>query len=166
MVSSPVLKSVIETLAENGNTTAGSYSRAVLSLVDSIDYPIIIELPDEDEGSKNAGIPPSVDNTELLKAYPNPANDYFIFEYRFAKVENTKDCKIALFNNAGTEIKDFKLTQAENHIVFECAGLEEGIYFLRKYKKKPLVEEIRVEISRMSVDVSRLASRYVSDNTC
>ena len=133
-------------------------SRAVLSLVDNIDYGYPI--PDIEEGGDKGTNPDPIVYPETFAVYPNPADDYFIIEYALAEKENAKDISIALFDDAGTKIMNFDVETQANQFLIECEDWEEGVYWCRKFNKDKVAAEERIIIDRGGA-----ASEFNNDKT-
>ncbi len=67
-----------------------------------------------------------VDNTKLVKAYPNPMGNLFTVEVTDARVKS-----IALYDVLGAKIYEASISQLPARIQFSTANLEQGVYFLR-----------------------------------
>ena len=143
---SEVQKAIVTTLAEDSTTRAGMQSRAVLSLVDGIDYGY--PMPEIEEGGNKSMNPDPIVYKEIFEVYPQTANDYFITEYALGEKENLKDVKIAVFDNAGKEVINFKIITSANQFLTECEDWKEGTYWCRKFMNNKVTAEEKVVISR------------------
>lgn len=73
--------------------------------------------------------------SELVKIYPNPANDYLIIDL---KQQVNDNAELKLFNTNGTLIKNLKFT--DEYFRLEIAGLQKGVYILKIVSDKRLIE--------------------------
>jgi hypothetical protein len=65
-------------------------------------------------------------NPRLIN-YPNPSSEQTTIEYELPKGQTSGE--IVFYNEAGTEIKRFKVTDTFHNIVVSVADLEAGVYF-------------------------------------
>jgi len=142
-------KQIVYLLADDSTKQAGMRSRAVLSLVDGIDYGFPI--PEIDLGENKGMNPDPIIYPETFAVFPNPANDYFIIEYALGEKEDLKDVSIALFNNKGAEVMNFELNTHANQLLAICDHLDPGIYWCRKINKGKVTNEEKVIIERDAV---------------
>jgi len=157
-------KQIIETLAQDSTNRAGMQSRAVLSLVDKVEYPSII--PSYQQGNKSLKNHKNI-LPETFNVYPEYADDYFVVEYALHEEENTEDVKISLFDTKGKEVKKFDVKQPANQLLSECKDLEEGIYWVRKYNRNLQTAEKRIIIVRGDADLQKSKKAFLlSGKSC
>ncbi len=138
-------KQMIENLSQDSTTQAGSYARSVLTLVDNMDYGY--PLPDfEIPNNRGAHAAQGTTYPESFSVFPNPAKDYFILEYALSEKESIKEVFIAIFNDAGAEVKRFTLHKPANRFLIECENWEPGTYRCRKFVKGKIAAEEKVVV--------------------
>jgi hypothetical protein len=145
-------KSTLESLAENGNTLAGTQSRAVLSLVYGNSYFDEIAIPSENPDKSLNHI--KTTETKHFTASPNPAKDWFIADYALSENENAADVKIILYNERNEKVLKLSVTNKSDQLLAECGNLKDGIYFLRKTVNNKTEEEIKIEIRKTQYNSS------------
>ena len=151
-------KGVIETLAIDSTSTAGMQSRAVLSLVDDINYGIYIPDVDTSNYQTNSynGAPEM-----LFKAYPQVATDYFIIEYVLGENENPEEVTMAVFDDKGKQLKSFEVINHENQFLIECENWKEGVYWCRKSVRKRVTEQEKVIINKGGIVIDSVETNSV-----
>jgi len=141
-----IQKNLVESIAIDSISTAGMQSRAILSLVDNIDYGCYI--PDIVVTPKSAN---TNENTEeTFKVFPEQATDYFIVEYVLAEDEILEEIAIVVFNNTGKQVKELDVKTRANQFLIICEDWQEGTYWCRKLVDKSVVSEQKVIINRNS----------------
>jgi len=138
-------KLLIHTLADDSTTNAGMQARAVLSLIENKDYGYPI--PDIEEGGNKNANPDSENLPETFSVYPETAKDYFIIEYVLAEKENPKDVRIAIFDDAGKDVRNFILKTPANQFLIECENWKAGTYRCRKINKGKIAASEKVIIA-------------------
>ncbi len=156
-------QSVIETLAEDSLSSAGSKARAVMSLINGVDYGYPVPVFDEN-GNKNSNqthekLP------ETFNVFPEYAKDYFITEYVLNEKENVKDVKIAVFDNFGKEIKNFDVKTPANQFLTECENWKTGTYKVRKFVNGKITEEKKVIIGQANSQTANSEIKTSDINT-
>jgi hypothetical protein len=73
--------------------------------------------------------PKNKNNDNILKVFPNPAQNYFTVEYKI--VEPAGSAVIEMLDITGKILKQFTLYDKQNQIVIETIDLQTGIYYIR-----------------------------------
>jgi len=80
-----------------------------------------------------------------FKVYPNPANNYFIVEYKLESKELNSE--IQIINNLGKIIKIIKLDKRIGEEVIDTKSLSSGIYMINLYINGKIIDSQKLSIS-------------------
>ena len=98
-------------------------------IVDGIPYQEPIILPRYQLEKMKKPSKKIVLNENILKVYPNPAQNYFTVEYKLS--ETAGSAVIEMLDITGKILKQFKLYDKQNQILIETKDLLAGIYYIR-----------------------------------
>ncbi len=153
-------ESTIYTLALDSTSIAGMQSRAVLSLINDVDYGFPIPAIEDLENRSTA--------TELVSEtfmiYPQLPNNYFIVDYALADHEWADEVDIVIFDNNGTEVKKLDVLTRANQFLIECKDWEEGTYWAKKITAGYIGSEEKIIINRGSLSETDLNEIQITDN--
>jgi hypothetical protein len=144
--------SVLCTLASDDQFLPGAYARNLLIAIDSLQYEEPIILPSTLKASKKWQLnDPSHSNYKeyWLKVYPNPADHYFIVEYRTIKSEEqSMNLSITLDDLNGHEIMKYLPYRNFDQFVITTENLAEGMYFIELKKDNKSINQVKLIIRK------------------
>lgn len=150
----------ISILALDSTSIAGMQSRAILSLINDVNYGFPIPVIDEVQNRSTA--------TELLSGsfnvYPKLAKNYFIIDYTLADHEWTEDIKIIIFDNKDREVKKLDVSTRANQFLIECKDWEEGTYRVKKITTGYIGPEEKITINRGNLSNIDLNEEQIVNN--
>ncbi len=76
--------------------------------------------------NNHIGIDENNNNAASVKAYPNPATDYFTVEYNF---ENAQMAEIQILNILGSTVMNQEISTTDNNAKINISELNSGVYF-------------------------------------
>jgi hypothetical protein len=117
-------------LAINGQFFPSAYARAILLQHDSTyEYEEPIIFPVSESARKRTTIKPAnPSNMPLVNIYPNPAKDYFVFDYQLDK--DDLDATLRLTNSQGRLVQQYTISQPIGQQLIEVRTLADGLYLL------------------------------------
>ncbi|MDP1623329.1 MAG: T9SS type A sorting domain-containing protein [Bacteroidales bacterium] len=128
--------SVLNTLALNDNSLPGAYARNLLIKKGLLQYEepiLLVSSLKESKKWRSGSDNPSLGNDKdfWLKVYPNPANYYFIVEYRSIKQINPGyKLSITVTDIKGREFFNFPLNKNFDRFVIPTEKLNAGAYII------------------------------------
>lgn len=137
----------LQNIVSSNNGIPGAWARNILISAGKITYQEPIILPDTSlkstKKNKYRGVKQS-QNGSRLKVYPNPANDYFIVDYR---LDNTfSQATIIIHDVTGKIVKSYSAPGKRNQVILPTADLVTGLYIITLD-----IEGIRVDSGKINV---------------
>lgn len=124
------------------NNLPGTYAKNLLIACKKLDYLEPVILPVFEENNLETII-----ISEHLKVHPNPANDYFILEYKLNNNE-LKNALINIYNMTGLKIDSERLKENTNEIIIHTKDWPVGIYLISLEFGNNTKESVKIAISR------------------
>ena len=122
-------KQVLYKLALKESNYTNAYARNLLIIADSMHYNEPIILPHEQPQKMKKPTKKVVLDENVLKVYPNPAQNYFTIEYKLN--ETAGSAVIEMLDPTGKKLKILPIYDKQNQIVIETKDLLAGIYYIR-----------------------------------
>lgn len=89
---------------------------------------------------------PAVDKSNLLKVYPNPANEFITIEYNAGSEEN--QLMIEVIDEKGRLVYNTNLTRRIDQIIIDTRNFKSGNYIIRLVSGNKSIGNTSVIISR------------------
>ncbi|KAF5049638.1 Sortilin, neurotensin receptor 3 [anaerobic digester metagenome] len=89
---------------------------------------------------------PAVDKSNLLKVYPNPANEFITIEYNAGSAEN--QLMIEVIDEKGRLVYNTKLIRSTDQIIIDTRNFKSGNYIIRLVSGNKSIGNTNVIISR------------------
>jgi len=121
-------KQLLNDLVEVSFNYTNAYARNLLILADSLQFNEPIILPHEQPGKIKKPLKKEIINSNVLKVFPNPAQNYFTVEYKLS--ETAGFAQIEVLDVTGKRLKLYNLFDKQNQIVVETVDLKTGIYYI------------------------------------
>ena len=126
--------STLSDFSANDKELPGAYARNLLAAnaVISYDEPILVPTtPLKSKRIIHLGQPKLSQTPYYLKVYPNPANTYFIIEYKIPKNEILiRNCTIDMYDILGHQMMRFPLEKIYDRFKVNCEKIQPGIYIV------------------------------------
>jgi hypothetical protein len=139
----------INEIAYSNQRLPGVYSRNILINQNELIYVKPVYLPSTFKSSINK---PESDymkdpDQKYLKAFPNPAGNYFIIEYSIVD-HLEKGYSIQIVDISGMPVNYIELKDSQNQIVVPKAEFSNGVYIVHLLFQNSLLESIKISISK------------------
>ena len=89
---------------------------------------------------------PAVDKSNLLKVYPNPANEFITIEYNAGSAEN--QLMIEVIDEKGRLVYNTKLIRSTDQIIIDTRNFKSGNYIIRLVSGSKCIGNANIIISR------------------
>jgi hypothetical protein len=83
--------------------------------------------------------------TSERNIYPNPAKDYFVFDYQLDK--DDLDATLRLTNSQGKLLQQFTLSNPTSQKIIDLKGMADGLYYFTLKTKRNLVVLRKITVS-------------------
>ncbi len=133
---------------ESPSTQVSASALSLMLAHQLLDYQEPYLVPDFTKSSevKKTKVKPAVDNSNLLKVYPNPANEFITIEYNAGSAEN--QLLIEVIDEKGRLVYNTNLTRRIDQIIIDTRNFKSGNYIIRLVSGNKSIGNTSVIISR------------------